>query len=438
MRLHATRVATGLGGELHGPDVVVDGASVDSRTVAPGELFVPIVAARDGHEFVAGALARGAAAYLTSRDAGTGTSIRVDDTAAALWALGAHARDLLPDRVVGITGSGGKTTVKDLVAGGLSAELRTHATVASYNNELGVPLTLLDAPDGVEAVVVELGARFPGDIARLCELTRPTIGVITSIGSAHLEHLGGLEGVRREKVSLLDGLPAAGHAVLHDADCGPDVRARTDATVVTFGAGRGDVRATVIDRDGELRPTVRIESPWGSGVVTLAVRGDHQAANAAAALAAAVCAGVGVDAARAGVAGAEGSRLRGEYWRTPSGLRVLNDSYNANPDSVAAALRTLSAFDAPRRVAVLGEMAELGDEAGDAHRRMGRLADSLGIEVIAVGTPDYGGTVVADQDEALAAIVALPADSVVLVKASRSVGLDRLADLLRDAGVGAR
>ena len=360
------------------------------------------------------------------------------DTTAALWALGAHARGLLPDRVVGITGSVGKTTVKDLLAGGLGAGLRTHATRASYNNELGVPLTLLGAPDGVEAVVVELGARFPGDIARLCDLTRPTVGVITSIGSAHLEHLGGPDGVRREKGSLLEGLPATGHAVLNEADCGSDVRARTDATVVTFGADHGDVRAAVVGRDVELRPTVRIESPWGSGEVALAVRGDHQAVNAAAAVAAAVCAGVGFDAALVGVGRAQGSRLRGEFWRAPSGLRVLNDSYNANPDSVAAALRALAGVDAPRRMAVLGEMAELGEASADAHRRMGELAGSLGIEVVAVGTPDYGGTVVADQDEALAVVAALPADSVVLIKASRSVGLDRLADVLWGAGVSAR
>ncbi len=438
MRFAASRLAEVLDGELHGPDAEVDGASVDSRSLTPGQLFVPVIADRDGHDFLDAARRAGAAAYLTSREPAGGTAVRVGDTAAALWVLGARARDLLPDRVVGITGSVGKTTVKDLVAGGLSAVLRTHATRASYNNELGVPLTLLDAPDGVEAVVVELGARFPGDIARLCELTRPTIGVITSIGSAHLEHLGGPEGVRLEKGSLVEGLPAEGYAVLNDLDCGADVRARTEATIVTFGAASGDVRAVVVGRDAELRPTVRIESPWGSGEVVLSVRGDHQAVNAAAAVAASVCAGVGFDAALAGVGRAEGSRLRAEFWRTPTGLRVLNDSYNANPDSVAAALVALAAVDAPRRVAVLGEMAELGDASADAHRRMGELAESLGIDVVAVGTPAYGGTVVADRAEALAVVTALPSDSVVLVKASRSVGLDRLADELRDGEVAAR
>jgi len=430
-------VAAAVDGELVGPDVEVDGASIDSRTVVPGQLFVPVVAARDGHDFIAGALSAGAVAYLTSRAPAGGTAIEVGDTARALWDLGRHARTRLPDAVVGITGSVGKTTVKDLVAGGLAAGRRTHATRASFNNELGVPLTLLDAPDDVEVLVVEMGARFPGDIARLCELARPTIGVITSIGSAHLEHLGGLEGVRAEKGSLLVGLPATGFAVVNDVDCGPDVRARTSAAVVTFGTSTGDVRATVVARDDDLRPTVRVESPWGSGEVALSVRGDHQAVNAAAALAAAVCAGVGFDLALVGVGRAEGSRLRGELWRTPSGLRVLNDSYNANPTSTAAALRSLAQVDAPRRVAVLGEMAELGPGTVAAHEEIGRLAESLGIEVVAVGGAPYGGVAVGSQDDALALVEDLPADSVVLLKASRSVGLDLLADRLRD-GVGAR
>jgi UDP-N-acetylmuramoyl-tripeptide--D-alanyl-D-alanine ligase len=437
VRVTARQAAAAAGGSVHGPAGAFQGASTDTRTLVPGQLFVPVVAARDGHEFVEAALAAGAAAYLTSRAPGAGTAIEVEDTGRALWDLGRYARSRLPDTVVGITGSVGKTTVKDLVAGGLAATMRTHATQASFNNELGVPLTLLGAPDGVEAVVVEMGARFPGDIARLCELVRPMIGVITSIGSAHLEHLGGPEGVRAEKGSLLVDLPADGFAVVNEVDCGGDVRTRTSATVVTFGTSTGDVRATIVGLDDELRPTVRIESPWGTGTAILSVRGDHQAVNAAAAVATAVCAGVGFEVALAGVAGAEGSRLRAELWRTPSGLRVLNDTYNANPTSTEAALRSLARLDAPRRVAVLGEMAELGDGAAAAHRDIGRLAQSLGIEVVAVAGAPYGGTPVASQDEALDLVEALPADSVVLLKASRSVGLDRLADRLRD-GVGVR
>ena len=431
MRLLTSDAARAVDGRLHGPDVAFDGASVDSRTVTPGQLFVPVVAVRDGHRFIDAARSAGAVATLTSEPPGPGTAVQVEDTSAALWRLGAHARGLLPDLVVGITGSVGKTTVKDLALGALGAGLVTHATQASFNNELGVPLTLLGTPDGVDAVILELGARFPGDIARLCGLARPTIGVITSIGSAHLEHLGGLGGVRREKLSLVHDLPASGYAVVNAVDCGPDVGALTAATVVSFGTTTGDVRATVVARDAELRPTVRIASPWGSGEVALSVRGDHQAANAAAAVAAAVCAGVAFDAALAGVGTAEGSRLRGELWRTPSGLQVLNDSYNANPDSVAAALATLATVDAPRRVAVLGEMAELGDASEAAHRAVGERAAALGIEVVSVAVPAYGGTLVGDLDDALEVVQGLPEGSAVLVKASRSVGLDRLADALR-------
>ena len=432
MRLTAGQTAAAAGGDLQGDDVTSDGASIDSRTLAAGQLFVPVVAERDGHEFVAAAREAGAPAYLTSRDPVGGTAVVVANTAQALWDLGGHARGLLPDLVIGITGSVGKTTVKDLAAGGLAAGLRTHAAQGSYNNELGVPLTLLGAPDGVEAVVVEMGARYPGDIARLYDLARPTIGVITSIGTAHAEHLGGPAGVRAEKGSLIERLPPGGYAILNDVECGMDVRSRTRATVVTFGATTGDVRGVVVARDGELRPTVRIDSPWGSGEVELSVRGDHQAANAAAAVAVAVCSGVGFERSLLGVASVEGSELRAEFWRTPSGLRVLNDCYNANPASMEAALRNLALVDAPRRVAVLGEMAELGEGSDQSHRRMGDLAASLGIDVVAVGGAPYGGTPVTDQDEALALIAGLDVDSVVLLKASRSVGLDRMSAALRD------
>ena len=440
MRLTTVEVAVATAGERIGPDVVIDGASTDSRTLVPGQLFVPVVAERDGHDFTGAALAAGAPAHLWARSHRPpvgGTAVVVDDTTRALWALGVHARGRITDRVVAITGSVGKTTVKDLVAGALSARYATHATHASFNNELGVPLTLLATPEGAEAVVLELGARFPGDIAKLRDLTRPAIAVITSIGTAHGEHLGGPTEVAAEKGSLIANLPADGHAVLNAAECGPDVRSRTGALVVTFGTTAGDVRGTVVGRDDELRPTVRIDSPWGSGEITLAVRGDHQAANAACAVAAAVCAGVGFDAALAGVAAAEGSALRAELWRAPSGLRILNDTYNANPASMTAALHNLALLDASRRVAVLGEMAELGEGSGEAHRRMGELAASLGIEVVAVGPAPYGGTTVGDIDEALALIDGLDGDAAVLLKASRSVGLEVLAERVRD-GMAAR
>ena len=237
MRLTGREVADAVDGTLAGPDVTVDGASIDSPTLVAG----PAVRTRRGrarrprlHRRRPGRRGRG----LPDR---SGTGGRDGGAwwptpSLALWSLGAHARALMPDRVIGITGSVGKTTVKDLVAGGLAVRVRTHATHASYNNELGVPLTLLGAPDGVEAVVVEMGARFPGDIARLCGLVRPAIGVITSIGTAHLEHLGGPErwppgeGVADRGTAGRPAMPSC-----TTRTCGPDLRARTDATVVTFG-----------------------------------------------------------------------------------------------------------------------------------------------------------------------------------------------------------
>ena len=418
--------------------MTVEGASIDTRTLVAGQLFVPVVAERDGHDFIPAALAAGASAYLTTRQPAGGTAVVVADTSGALWSLGALARGRLGDRVVGITGSVGKTTVKDLVAGGLAARFTTHATHASFNNELGVPLTLLGAPDGVEAVVLELGARFPGDIARLRDLVQPAIGVITSIGTAHAEHMGGPEGVAREKGSLIEGLPAGGYAILNDVECGPDVRRRTEATVMTFGTATGDVRAhrrsavtTSCARPcASTRPGGRPRRPCRCGATTRPPTPRRPWRPR--------CAPASISTlALAGVASTVGSAWRAEFWRTPSGLRILNDSYNANPASMAAALRNLALVDAPRRVAVLGEMAELGDGSAEAHRQMGDLAGSLGIEVVAVGGAPYGGTPAADIDEALELVEGLSSDCVVLIKASRSVGLDRLAASLRD-GVAVR
>lgn len=423
MRLTLSEVARATGGTVSGPDVEVRGAATDSRAVAAGQLFVPVVAARDGHDFIADALAAGAAAYLTARPPAGGSAVRVADTSAALMALGAHARDRLPDRVVGITGSVGKTTVKDLTAGALAAAMPTHASAASFNNEIGVPLTLLGAPDGVAAVVVEMGARRPGDIARLRAVVRPTVAVITSIGDSHLEFLGDRQGVAREKGSLLEELPGGGTAVVNDVDCGPEVRRRSPAPVLTFGTGRGDVRAELVALDDELRPTVRLHTPWGEAEAVLSVRGGHQALNAAAAVAAAVSAGAGLEEAVAGMASATGSHWRMELARTPAGATVLNDAYNANPVSMAAALRSLAAVPGERHLAVLGPMEELGPGGAAAHAAMAGLAAGLGIEVWAVGTDRYGSPPLGSA-ELRRRLAATGAGDVILIKASRAAGLE--------------
>jgi len=432
MLLRTRDLAVAVGGRLDGPDVEVDGASQDSRAVAPGQLFVPIAAERDGHAFIVEALAHGAAAYLTTGAPEGGTAIVVDDTLAALQAAGRHARSLLPSLVVGVTGSVGKTSVKDLLAAALGEQLATAASARSFNNEMGVPLTLLNAPDGTEAVVVEMGARGIGHIAELCAIALPTIGVVTRVAAVHTEAFGTLDDVATAKGELVESLPASGTAVLFTAD--PLVLAmadRTDAQVLTYGPG-GDVSAEAIEVGTDLLPRFRLVSPWGSAPVALAVRGTHQVDNALAAAAAALVAGVDLAAVVAGLERGVLSPWRMELATSPAGALVLNDAYNANPTSVAAALRSLAALPARRRIAVLGVMAELGDLESSEHVGIRELAEDLGIRLIAVDAPAYGAEDVADLHEAMAALGELGEGDAVLVKGSRVAGLERLAALLLD------
>ncbi len=197
MRCSTSELTAHLDAELVGPDVNIEGASIDSRTIRPGQLFVPIVAERDGHEFIPAALGAGAPAYLTAQDPIGATAIRVEDTSAALMGLGVFARGRMTGGVVGITGSVGKTTTKDLLAGCLSSRFVTAASEQSFNNELGLPLTLLNAPDGVTWVVLEMGARGVGHIERLAQVARPDVGIVTSVAMAHVEYFGDLDGVAR-------------------------------------------------------------------------------------------------------------------------------------------------------------------------------------------------------------------------------------------------
>jgi UDP-N-acetylmuramoyl-tripeptide--D-alanyl-D-alanine ligase len=431
-------VAKAVGGHAVGPSTRIDGASIDSRSVEPGQLFVPVVAERDGHDFIEVALASGAAAYLTQRDPLPGTSaILVGDTGDALLDLGRAARSLLPDRVVGVTGSVGKTSTKDLLAAVLGTTYATTANERSFNNELGVPLTLLGAPAGTEAVVVEMGARGRSHITLLCDVARPTIGVVTVVEGAHLEHFGSLAGVATAKAELVEALPRAGVAVLNADD--PLVAAmaeRTVATVITFGVESvgADVRADDVHLDGDLHPSFRLRSAWGDAEVRLAARGRHQVVNALAAAAAGLSTGVAPEAVAEGLARATLSPHRMDLVRAESGARVLNDAYNANPTSMVAGLRALAAIDAERRVAVLGVMAELGADGEQAHTDVTALARSLGIDVVAVAAPAYGdgATHVADVPAAIDALGALDLGEhdAVLVKGSRVAALERVVEAL--------
>ena len=452
MRLRASELAGALGGRLHGPDVELGGVSIDSRTVQGEELFVPIVADRDGHDFVGEAVAAGAGAYLSARGPLDAPApwIEVADTSTALLDIGREARRRLPDRVVGITGSVGKTTVKDLTAGALGARFRTWASARSFNNELGVPLTLANAPAGTEALVIEMGARGPGHISLLCEVAAPAVGVVTMVAAAHTEMFGSVDEVAKAKSELVAALPATGTAVLNAADRRVvEMRRLTTATVLTFAhvpsagatstaAGAAPVSADLVaddvQIDAELRPAFRLNTPWGAVRVRLTVRGEHNVANALAAAGAGLAAGLSLDEVATGLENATLSPSRMDLRRTPSGLVVIDDSYNANPVSLEAGLRALARLPVQRRVAVVGVMAELGPEGPEEHRRLAELAGSLGVRVLAVGTSAYGVPWTApDPGAAIAALAdlgPLGEGDAVLVKASRVVGLGRVAEAL--------
>lgn len=431
MRLLSSQVAEATGGRLDGPDVEIDGASFDSRSVEPGQLFVPIVAERDGHDFVRRALDAGAGAYLTAREPVGGTAIRVDDTAAALMALAAWARRRWDIPVVGVTGSVGKTSTKDFTREALAATRQVVANVRSFNNEQGLPVTILGAPDGTEALVVEMGMRGFGEITRLCDVAVPTIGVVTAVAASHTERVGGIEGVARAKRELVDALPASGTAVLNGDD--ERVAAMAEgcrASVVTYGL-RGDVRISGLALDELARPRFRVDTPWGAADVELSASGAHMAANAAAAIAVAGVIEGRIDPAVEALRSAAVSGMRMQIERTATGAIVVNDAYNANPDSMRAALRAVGGMAATRRIAVLGAMGELDDPVA-GHRRVADDAASLDVEIVAVGTDLYGVDAVEDAAAVRAVLGPLGVGDVVLVKASRAARLERVAEALLD------
>jgi UDP-N-acetylmuramoyl-tripeptide--D-alanyl-D-alanine ligase len=417
------------------PDVV-RGASIDSRSLTHGELFVAVPAERDGHDFVAAAARLGAAAALVSRPVDADiVQIVVDDTVAALGAMGGLARERLDGPVVGITGSVGKTSTKDLLASICALAGVTTASEKSLNNEMGVPLTLLNADELTRRTVLEMGARGVGHIAQLCTIGRPDVGIVTAVAAAHTEMFGSIDAVAAAKGELVEALPTDGTAVLNADD--PRVLAmasRTSARVLTYGTSgtSADVGASDVVLDDELRAAFLLTTPWGSAPVRLGVRGRHNVGNALAAAAAALVTGVGIDDVVAGLGTAQLSPSRMDLIVLPDGGIVLDDAYNANPASMRAALAALGSVDAGRRVAVVGLMAELGDDAPRLHAEIAAEARVAGIEVVAVGTDLYGGdadgvTTVADLDELGERLDPPGPGEAVLLKASRVVGLDQVA-----------
>jgi UDP-N-acetylmuramoyl-tripeptide--D-alanyl-D-alanine ligase len=428
--LHATVV-----GEVES-GLVADGVSYDSRQVLPGNLFVAIVAQRDGHDFVLDAVQSGAAAVLVSREL-LGCSVPqlvVSDTSVALTALGkwarGHVKSTVENRVVGITGSVGKTSTKDFIAAVLRSQFAVGASEKSLNNDQGVPVTLLNAPDAVRALVVEMGMRGFGEIARLAELVEPHIGVITAVGESHSERVGGVDGVARAKAELVESLPASGFAVLNADDARVvAMRSKTSAEAFTYGiAANADVRISDLVLNSHGCASFRITSQWGNGSCTLTVPGKHMASNAAAAVLVGALCGVSVADALRAVEHTKMSPMRMQVHALTNGI-LLDDSYNASPTSMAAALHTLASMRADHRVAVLGVMAEISDTEMQ-HRNIAQLAQDLGIEVIAFQTDLYGLASSNTYEEVHALLQKRSANTAILLKGSRVAGLDAVTQLL--------
>ena len=424
------------------PQSIVHDVVTDSRAVPTHALFVAVAGEHhDGHDFAGAAVAAGATAVLAQRDVGV-PCVVVDDTVAALGLLARGVLDRLPDAlVIGITGSAGKTTTKDLLAAVLRDSAPTVAPVGSFNNEIGHPLTVLRADAATRYLVLECSARGIGHIAQLCAIAPPHIGVVLNVGSAHIGVFGGQDAIAQAKGELAEAVPAAGVVVLNGDD--PRVAAmagRTSARVVLVGS-TGAYRASRL-RMEDGRATFDLVTPVGAAPVRLSLYGEHMVPNALAVAAVAIELGIPLETVAARLSAATpASRWRMEVVTRPDGLTVINDAYNANPDSTTAALRSLIEIARGRRTwAVLGEMAELGDGSAEAHAAVGRFAAAIGVtEVVTVGEgaaaiaagAARGSTrarPVADTDAALALVRGeAAAEDVVLVKGSRVARLERLA-----------
>jgi len=434
MRFMAADVANATGGALVGQSAHLSGVSFDSLTITPGQLFVPIVAERDGHEFIEAALKSGAGAYLTQRDPVGRSAIVVEDTLAGLMKLGAWARVRLEStaggRVIGVTGSVGKTSTKDFIAAALASELVVSASERSFNNDQGLPVTLLNAADNSQAVVLEMGMRGFGEIARLCSIGRPAIGVVTAVAAAHTERVGGIEGVARAKAELVQALPQSGFAILNADDKRVrEMRTLTQAQVLTYGVHESaDIRITKCELDEMARASVSATTPWGNVSWAMSVPGAHMALNAAAAIAVSGVCGVSIDSAAAALEQSFVSPMRMQVITTDDGMTIINDAYNANPASMRAALDALVGMKASRHVVIAGQMAELADSSAE-HAAIFEYARGKKIEFIACETENYGTPSMSAED-AVKYVRGGGTDVAVLVKGSRVAALERVVQLL--------
>jgi UDP-N-acetylmuramoyl-tripeptide--D-alanyl-D-alanine ligase len=415
---------------------------IDSRGIRDGDLFVGLPGERfDGGEFAAEALRRGAWGILVATqwarelDEAQGWVLGAADPLASLQSLARAWREQLACSVVGITGSTGKTSVKDICRSLLPGQV--HASPENFNTEIGMPLAMVGAPEGTDVLVLEMGMRGPGQIAELCAIAEPDVAVITNVGPVHVELLGSIEAIAATKAEIIDGLRPGGTAVV-PADAGPlEPYLERAPNLLRFGAG-GDVEAIEVQVEAG-RTDALVRTPSGEQRFELPFAEAHNLDNTLAAIAAGVALGFPLDLMAGLAPRIVFSRLRGELVELPEDAILINDSYNANPISMRAALDHLASFDARgRRLAVLGEMRELGPDAADYHREVGEYARRRGVEmIIGVGELATGyepDQQVADADAAADVLAAAlrPGDAV-LVKGSRAVGLERVAEKLAES-----
>ncbi len=442
--MKASEIAQIIGGELHGSDIEVSQrAFLSSGQCIEGSIFLAIKGERvDGHDFAADAFSRGAVLAITSKEIAE-RCIVVPDVTVAVSALATSLRIRLKDlTVIGITGSQGKTTTKELLAEILSSTAPTISPQGNNNNELGVPITLLQCTDETKYCVVEMGARHQGDIAALAQIAKPNIGVVLKVAAAHLGEFGSLEIIAKTKSEMISSLSPDGIAILGQYDSMTSAMSSLHSgKVLTFGeTTTSDIRATDIEiREG--RPHFDLVTPEGRSSVALRQYGTHQIANALAAAAVAHALGFTSDQIAGALSTAEvHARWRMEV-RNLDDLVIINDAYNASPDSMSAALKTLAHLSQERggeSWAFLGNMRELGESSAQAHAEIGTLASSLGIDhLVTVGAADYAAGISSDaqialhicgdKEEALSYLKYLNRGDVVLCKASRSDGLEEIA-----------
>jgi UDP-N-acetylmuramoyl-tripeptide--D-alanyl-D-alanine ligase len=439
------RSALGLRVDLARGGVEYRGICTDSRTAGAGDLYVALEGERfDGHDFVAEAFAHGASGAVVSRPvASEGAALYpVSDTLVALGDLAAHRRRALTAPVVGITGSVGKTTTKDLAREALAGALVVHATRANLNNRIGVPLTLLAVPADAEVVVLEMGTNEPGEIATLAAIARPDIGVVTTVGEGHLEKLGSVEGVLSEKLDLLRGLAAGGQCVVGDEPHFLVEEARRVCPRIQVAGWSERADEGLRPADVEVDHWGVHQFRWRGEAVTLGLPGRHAVANALLALAVSELLGVPAKSAVKGLAAVTAEGMRGEMCRI-GGLSVVVDCYNANPLSVRAALDLLESHHASRRVVVLGSMLELGTSAESLHRSV--LEDALSRDIDLVVATGLFAEVASGRESLVPDRLLLArdwetaypelrprlsGDEVVLLKASRGVALEGILPML--------